>query len=167
MAAVPPAVFAVVGLALVVGWPLGEAPLWMRLIGAILMFVGVATVASLVWRARQPRLAYANGHLLVWLRGAEPLRVPLEYVECFWLGQTLAMLPGRHDENAEVAAVVIRVADSAGEWRQQEVSPELGTWCEGYITIRGTWCEPLSIELVNRLNQRLSQVNTRAQTGKS
>ncbi len=34
-------------------------------------------------------------------------------------------------------------------------------WCSGYITIRGTWCEPLNVPLVNRLNQRLADV-TRA-----
>ena len=54
---------------------------------------------------------------------------------------------------------MIRIADSATEWRQQEVKPQLGKWCEGYITIRGTWCEPLSIDLINRLNERLAEVN--------
>ena len=49
-------------------------------------------------------------------------------------------------------------SDRAEAWHRQEVKPGLGKWCEGYITIRGTWCEPLSVGLVNRLNQRLAEV---------
>jgi hypothetical protein len=30
------------------------------------------------------------------------------------------------------------------------------------VTIRGTWCEPLSVGLVNRLNQRLAEVSRAA-----
>ena len=55
--------------------------------------------------------------------------------------------------------------DAAHEWRRSETKPSLGHWCDGYITIRGTWCEPLSIELVNRLNTRLFEV-TRQTAGR-
>jgi hypothetical protein len=54
--------------------------------------------------------------------------------------------------------LVIRIAESAADWQHVEVKPQLGSWCGGYVTVRGTWCEPLSISLVNRLNQRLAEV---------
>jgi hypothetical protein len=34
----------------------------------------------------------------------------------------------------------------------------MGSWCNHYVTIRGTWCEPLSVELAARLNARLASV---------
>ena len=61
-------------------------------------------------------------------------------------------------QQTETAAVVIRLAESASAWSHREVKPALGKWCEGYITIRGTWCERLDIAKVNRLNQRLAEV---------
>jgi hypothetical protein len=38
------------------------------------------------------------------------------------------------------------------------VKPALGAWCDSYVTIRGTWCEPLNGELIRRLNRRLREV---------
>jgi hypothetical protein len=157
-----PTIVALLGVGFLAGWPVREPPLWLRIVGGVLFAFGAASVAGLVALMRQPRLAYADRHLLVWLRSGPPLRVPIEVVECFWLGQALGMLPGRRHANTETASVVVRIADSAAEWRHQEVKPRLGTWCEGYITIRGTWCEPLSIQLVNRLNQRLAEVTRTA-----
>ena len=39
---------------------------------------------------------------------------------------------------------------------QRELHPALGRWCDGYATIRGCWCEPLSADLVRQLNRRLA-----------
>jgi hypothetical protein len=50
------------------------------------------------------------------------------------------------------------LAESADQWKQVPVQSSLGQWCDGYIIIRGTWCEPLSGELVNQLNERLVRV---------
>jgi hypothetical protein len=69
------------------------------------------------------------------------------------------MLPDGDRRNSETSALVLRVADKASDWHRQDVKPQLGKWCEGYITIRGTWCEPLSIALVNRLNARLAEIH--------
>jgi hypothetical protein len=160
-----PALLGLVGLALVVGLPGHPPPAWMRVAGEILAVLGFGTVLLLLGQLRQPRLAYFQNHLLVALRSGPPLRVPIEVVECFWLGQTPSLLPLKRHERTETSAVVIRLAESAAEWRQRDVKPQLGKWCEGYITIRGTWCEPLSIELVNRLNQRLAEV-TRQTAGR-
>jgi hypothetical protein len=87
--------------------------------------------------------------------------VPIDVVECFWLGQAPGLLPLERHKHVETAAVVIRIAERASQWHHQEVKPQLGAWCDGYITIRGTWCEPLGVPLINRLNQRLAEV-TRA-----
>lgn len=119
-------------------------------------------IAELAWLARQasrPRLAYCEGTLLVYLRGNQPIRVPIDIVECFFLGQGASLLPrpleGKQGEGAETATVIIRLAESAKEWTHRDVQSSLGHWCEGYITIRGTWCEPLHGDLIASLNQKL------------
>src|SRR6185503_11484600 len=104
------------------------------------------------WQMRQPRLAYDEGALLLYLRGSRPIRVPVEIVECFLLGQAPTMLPGKQHEHSEAASVVIRLSESAADWVHRDVKPALGKWCEGYITLRGTWCEPLNVATINRLN---------------
>ena len=145
------------GLAVAPAGPL-DAP-----VGGLLLGFGLLLVIALLAQLRRPRLAYRDGHLLAWMRSGPPIRVPIECVECFWLGQTSSLLPGKRHERTETAALVIRIADSAAEWRHQEVKAQLGTWCDGYVTIRGTWCEPLNIPLVNRLNERLAEVSRPAQ----
>jgi hypothetical protein len=79
-------------------------------------------------------------------------------VEAFFVGQGPAELPGGMARSQETANLVARLAQRATEWAQRDVKPALGRWCEGYVTIRGTWCEPLNTELVRRLNRRLAEV---------
>jgi hypothetical protein len=156
-----PAAIAVTGVLLLVGMP-GHEPA-VRVLGSILLLFASLLIAALLVQMRRPRLAYADGRLRVALRSGPPIRVPIECVECFLLGQAPSLLPGKRHAHTDAASLVIRIAESAAEWRHQEVKPQLGSWCEGYVTIRGTWCEPLSISLVNRLNERLAEV-TRAAT---
>ena len=85
-------------------------------------------------------------------------RVPIEIVECFFLGQGASELPKLQGREPETQNVVIRLAESASEWKHRDVRPSFGQWCEGYITIRGAWCEPITPELMKRLNQRLVEV---------
>jgi hypothetical protein len=68
------------------------------------------------------------------------------------------MLPGKKHKHTEVRTLVIRLADRATDWSNREIPPMVGRWCGGYITLNGAWCEPLSVELVNRLNGRLAEV---------
>ena len=128
-----------------------------RIGGAIVAALGTALLLLLLWQLRLPRLACADGCLLVYLQGARPIRVPLEVVECFLLGQAPAMLPSKKHELAETASVVIRLSETAEEWKHRDVKPALGKWCESYITIRGTWCEPLNVDVVYRLNAQLAE----------
>jgi hypothetical protein len=100
-------------------------------------------------------LAYDNGQLLI-IRGNEGLsRIPIELVEGFLLGQGPSYLPGKWAAKFEVATLVIRLAERAKEWEYMPMTPRYGSWCHHYITFRGTYCERLSVDLVNRLNARL------------
>ncbi len=154
-----PVVVALAGVLLVLGLPGREPPTWLRLLGGGLVALSLLTIAALAWQMRRPRVAYQEGKLLLWLRSGAPIRVPIEVVECFLLGQAPSLLPGKRHRQSETATLLVRIADRAEEWRRQEVKPQLGKWCEGYVTIRGTWCEPLSVDLVNRLNQRLAEIS--------
>jgi hypothetical protein len=132
---------------------------WVRILGGVLALGSLIAVAQLVIQLRRPRLSYRDGYLLVNLRPGAPVRVPIQIVEGFLLGQGPSFLPGEHYRNSETRTIVIRLAEAATEWADVAgIKPALGKWCGGYITIRGTWCEPLSVDLVNRLNQRLSAV---------
>ena len=154
-----PLAAAAIGLLLALGLPQREPPAWLRGVGLLLMALAAGMMILLVLQWRRPRMAYRRGELLLWLRGGAPIEVPIDVVECFWYGQAPSLLPGKQHERTEAAAIVIRIAERAADWRHQEVKPQLGTWCEGYVTIRGTWCEPLSVEVVNRLNRRLAEVS--------
>jgi hypothetical protein len=152
-----PAVVAAAGLVLVLGLPGRVPPMWLRGVGAGILALSLATILALAWQLTRPRLAYRPGELLVWLGGV-PIGVPIEVVECFLLGQAPSLLPGKRSMHTNATTLMIRIADAASDWHQRDVKPQLGQWCGGYITIRGTWCEPLGVPLVNRLNQRLAEV---------
>ena len=130
----------------------------LQIAGWVLAAFDALLLLALGWQLRQPRVAYRNGCLLVNLRAGAPVAVPIELVEAFLLGAGPAMLPGKRDDRTEARVLSIRLAERAEDWANVEVKPALGKWCGGYIAIRGTWCEPLSIDLVHRLNLRLSEV---------
>lgn len=115
--------------------------------------------AACIYLMFQPRLSYAKELLCVRLRpGHPPIQVPIEVVECFFLGQGPTLLPRLFVDRGKVeetSTIVVRLAESAEAWKQFDVKPGLGLWCDGYITIRGTWCEPISNELLKRLNDNL------------
>jgi len=129
-------------------------PAWMWLGRGLSLLSGLAT-CLVAWQAVRPRLAYADGKLLIYLRATAPVRVPLEVVECFLLGQGATLLEDHHLPSRTVT-LVIRLAEKRTEWSHIEVHRLLGAWCGSQITIRGTWCEPLSISVVNRLNEQLA-----------
>ena len=54
--------------------------------------------------------------------------------------------------------LVARLSQRHTEWAKHEVKSALGNWADGYITIRGSWCEPLSGETIRKLNRRLKEV---------
>jgi hypothetical protein len=107
---------------------------------------------------RRPRLGYERGFLLCWLGGLRPVRVPIDVVEGFLLGQGPSYLPGKRAARLDTNTLVIRLAERAAEWERAPTSRRLASWCGHYVTIRGTWCEPLSVDVATRLNQRLYDV---------
>ena len=164
MAALLPALALMAGVAMLV-FAMGDAGrFWLRLIGGVIAGISLAGLAFLLWQAWQPRLACDGRHLLVNLGTVRPIRVPLDAVEGFLLGQGPSFLPGRQFEHAEVANLVVRLAERAAEWERVEVNRQFGLWCGHYITIRGTWCERLSVALVNRLNARLAEAKQALQS---
>jgi hypothetical protein len=124
---------------------LTAAPLWMA--------------GELLYAFLRPRIAYAPGELLVFLEPTQPTRVPIDIVEVFFLGQGPSELPKLKGREPETQNVVIRLAESAAEWKHRDVRPAIGHWCEGYITIRGSWCEPITPKLMRQLNHRLAEIH--------
>ncbi|MFV2069680.1 MAG: hypothetical protein ACC645_22160, partial [Pirellulales bacterium] len=57
----------------------------------------------------------------------------------------------------KTATVTVRLAESASQWKEIDVNSALATWGNGYISILGTWCEPLSVEQVESLNRNLTR----------
>jgi hypothetical protein len=157
VAAVWPVLFALAGLPLVTGLFGMLQSSWLCGLGWLMLGFAGCGLSFLAWQARRPRLSREGAFLLVYLRGGAPIRVPLNVVEGFLMGQGPSFLPGQRGSGAVVKTIVIRLAESAAEWAQLEVKLEFGSWCGHYVTVRGTWCEPISVELVNRLNQRLAE----------
>ena len=126
--------------------------------GYLLLCFSVFLLFFVVSRMCKRRLAYAGGQLLVGLGQRKPIPVPIELVECFFLGSSPTRLSGRWGLQSRAISVVVRLAERASDYHQREVLPRLGNWSDGYITIGGSWCEPVSVALVQRLNKRLSEV---------
>ena len=109
----------------------------------------------MVYAARNPRIAFADGQLLIYLRGLRPLPLPLDVVEVFFLGQGPSHLAPSQLGKMETLNVIIRIAERAESFHRRSVWSSLGNWCDGYITVRGAWCEPLNAATVTRLNHQL------------
>lgn len=135
----------------------GLAPGWW-IAGAVIAALGIFLIASLAYSTSLPRLAYESGELLVFLAGRNPVRVPIEVVEVFFVGQGASNLPKLLGREPETANVIVRLAESTPEWKHRDVDPRFAHWCEGYITLRGAWCEPINNEALRRLNKRLVEV---------
>jgi hypothetical protein len=141
------------------GWCLGTGRHWA--LQLVLLTVGVVAlwmVGVMVYAMLRPRVGYEPGELLVFLEPTQATRVPIDIVEVFFLGQGPSELPRLKGREPETQNVIIRLAESAADWKHRDVRPAIGHWCEGYITIRGSWCERITPEVMRRLNRRLAQV---------
>ncbi len=111
----------------------------------------------------RPWLSCDGESLFIYLTPA-PIQIPLEVVECFFRGQGPAMLGGPEAKDAEVSNIVIRLAERARDWKTRAVVARWGQWQDGYIIIRGSWCEPITRELIDRLNRDLAQAQKKAKS---
>jgi hypothetical protein len=141
---------------------LGSTETWIWWTAAIALLVGVLLVLAVAKQLLRPRVGYAEGHVLFYLRAGKPIAVPVHIVEAFFLGQGPAYLPGASEESQETVNLVARLSQKEAQWQRLEVKQALGKWCEGYVSIRGTWCEPLNNEVIHRLNRRLTEVSREA-----
>jgi hypothetical protein len=154
-----PAVF-VVAAGAGLAWSLSSGQHWA--IQAVLLLATAAPlwmVGELLYAMSRPRIGYEAGELLVYLEPTRPTRIPIDIVEVFFLGQGPSELPKLKGREPQTQNVIIRLAESATDWKHRDVKPSFGQWCEGYITIRGSWCEPITPNLMRRLNQRLSEAH--------
>jgi len=155
--ALPGIVLAAAGAALV--WAIGSGQAWyVQLPLLIIAAVPLWMIGELLYALLRPRIGYESGELLVFLEPTRPTRVPIDIVEVFFLGQGPSELPQLKGREPETKNIVIRLAESATDWKHRDVRPSFGQWCEGYITLRGSWCEPITPVLMRRLNQRLADV---------
>lgn len=153
---VPPLVAIAIGAWAALGY--GDSASNLRqIVGWTLIAFGAATLGLLIAQLRKPRIAYRDGRVLFFIRNGTPIGVPADIVEAFFLGQGPAHLPGV-GKQPQTINLVARLSQRHTEWAQQDVKPALGNWCDGYVTIRGAWCEPLGTEIVRKLNRRLKEV---------
>ena len=154
------------GLCLVCGaWLANGAitPSWLvRAPAAALAALASWALAAIVWQLSIPRLAYQDGKLLIYARAVGPIRVPVELVEGFLLSKSPIVLGNDRYGTRETSNLVFRIAERASEWERVPVRPLFAGWCGHYVTIRGVWCEPLTVEVANRLNARLDEAKRRA-----
>jgi hypothetical protein len=139
------------------GWRLG--------LSVLAVGIGLVAVAVVVvtWQAALPRLAVRGDMLLVPVGSLGVEQLPLDAVECFFLGsQRLdrSGSPTAGDEPAfRVGTLVVRVAERAAKRHADEWTARglFAAWEEGYLVIDGRWTEPLTVETLRRVNGRLAQ----------
>ena len=161
--ALVPGVIILGGSALVLTNTFFVTSLWLRVIAAVLCgFAGVTNTSLVLW-VKRPLLAYSGGHLLVYLRPPQIVRVPIEFVEVFFAGQSETHMPRPRTQITgpapESRNIVVRLAERATQFQQRPVKPSLGSWEEGYIVVRGAWSEPINKDLFRRLNRRLTEIH--------
>jgi hypothetical protein len=135
---------------------------WLSGAGWALCGVSSLLAIALAMQLRQPRVAFQDGQVLFHLRSGPPIAVPVDLVEAFFLGQGPTTLPGARQGDSTVN-LVARISQRDASFAQRDVKPALGNWNEHYVTMRGTWCEPLNGEVIRRLNRRLREVTERAE----
>lgn len=135
-----------------------QASYWWMLPGAAIALVGIYLIGSLGHSLSLPRVAYQQGELLIFLGSPEAVRVPIEVVEVFFVGQGASNLPPVKGKEPETTNIIVRLAESAPEWKHRDVNPRFAHWCEGYITLSGAWCEPIGETALRHLNKRLVEV---------
>ena len=129
-------------------------PLWW--VGIALVGLTVLLSLALFQQWMRPRIGYGDGRVLFYMTAGQPIPVPIDVVEAFFLGRGPADLPEIDAVETESLNLVARLSRKHPEWAQKEVKKTLGSWCDGYVTIRGTWCETLDESLIRELNRNLT-----------
>jgi hypothetical protein len=153
---VPPGIVAGIGAWVLLRSGSGDQSAW-RALAWIAMLAGSAASFAMLLQLRRPRIAFEDDFVLFFLRGGAPIAVPVDVVEAFFAGQGPAHLPVVKKQ-PQAVNLVARLSRRNPEWAEQSVKSALGNWADGYVTIRGSWCQPLDGELIRQLNRRLKEV---------
>ena len=153
---VPPLVLAAIGVWIIFAFSESSSS-FSRWLGLFLIVTSVAMIGIMLSQLRHPRIGFHKGMVLFYVRIRQPIAVPVEIVESFFVGQGPAHLPAV-SKQPQTVNLIARLSQRHKEWVSRKVRPSLGNWSEGYVTIRGTWCEPLNSELIRRINRRLKEV---------
>jgi hypothetical protein len=165
-ALVGPALGLIVALLLVLYEVIAQwSAAWVLWVAGVLAILSALLAGLITWQFQRPRIAREADELLFYLQSGPPLRVPVAVVEGFLLGQGPSYLHHKRPDESIAATIVVRLAERASDFAQRDTKPALGTWCNHYVTIRGTWCEPLTLALVTRLNSRLAEAQAAAVGG--
>lgn len=150
-----------------------QAPAWLVIAVSVLLAVGTATTVAVAVESARPRLARRGNQLLVRLAPWQLEAVPLDVLECFFLGSSpvgshpATSACGESDAaSAETTAssdqpsrrrgtLAIRLAERSVVYVQRSASLPWGGWARGTIVVDGLWCEPLTAALVRDLTSRL------------
>ena len=122
-------------------------------------------LGSLIYAYYRPVIAYEPGELLVYFKTGAAHRLPIDIVECFFLGQGPSFLPPVNGKETDTQNIIIRLAEAAEEWKHRDLPADEAHWCESYITLRGAWCEPITKERLLALNRRLVEVQREHKAG--
>lgn len=116
-------------------------------------------IGYVAFTAKQGRVFLEDSELLVRLGPASIERLPLDAVECFFLGSRLLDRSGDPVTSEEAAfrvgTLVIRVAERYGHLASGRRGP-WARWEDGYLVVDGRWSEPLAVETLRRINGRLA-----------
>jgi hypothetical protein len=153
---VPPLVLGAIGAWLIFALSEFAGNFWLWL-GLFLVVASVTMIGIMLSQLLHPRIAFRDGMVLFHVRIGQPIAVPVEIVESFFFGQGPAHLPAV-SKQPQTVNLIARLSQRHQEWASQKVRPSLGSWSGGYVTLRGTWCEPLNSELARRINRRLKEV---------
>lgn len=148
---------AAIGAVAVRGGPDAAQPLLFWICSAAAVAAAIVAL-GLIAIVRIPRIAYDDGRVKFFVRFGPPVEVPVENVEAFLIGRGPIFFTDDRRETKETTTLLVRIAERAHDYHNVTTAPLLAAWCGNQATIRGTWTEPLGLELVNRLNQRLYDI---------
>lgn len=161
-----PSLFLLTGLFIVNGTTRSPDYWVISCLGWLMILAGLWLLIFVIYFMFLPRLAFENGELLVYMQSSKPIRVPIDIVECFFLGQAPSLLAGSNHNESETATIVVRLAESATDWKNVDVKSALGRWSDGYIVVNGTWSEPINSKLIQLLNAKLIEAQQKNKTKK-
>jgi len=130
---------------------------------AVLCSAGLGILSCIIgyvaFTAKQGRIFSKDSSLLVRIGPVSVEKLPLDAVECFFLGSQPLDRSGEpvaSDEAAfRVGTLVVRVAERYGHLASGRRGP-WARWKDGYLVVDGRWSEPLVVETLRRINGRLA-----------